>query len=131
MTQQEFTKRTGYTPATQEEYAAIEQMYMHAGNMTKDEFCVEWMNLHDSELFRIIYCKMKTLDKVNGINEKKINTTVTDMLDYAEQTADDRFCVFAEQLVGKQLVVRYKLEKEYELSASDRAYLLSLLVVSK
>lgn len=128
MTQQEFTERTGYTPATDEEYQAIEKMYMAAGNMDKDEFCEHWVKVHNDDLFRTIYCDMKKMKRQNDFLRDKVDKSADMILQEAENSdTHDTLDAIAIRLKGQQYVVRYKIEHEHVLTEEDRLYLLSIL----
>lgn len=62
MTQKEFEDRTGLK-TTAEECAAIEKMYMVAGEMNKDEFCVRWRQTGQNPLTKTL---AKTAESLNG-----------------------------------------------------------------
>ena len=127
MTQQEFTERTGYTPATREEYQAIEAMYMSAGNMDKDEFCQHWKMLHDNNLVRTFYYKMRQYAKENERLQRTINEAAAQTLQYSKEFEEKEFDNIALMLVGQREVAKWKLQNQCLLSDRDKEYLLDLL----
>lgn len=60
MTQKEFEDRTGLN-TNAEEYAAIEKMYMAAGDMDKDEFCLCWRQTGKNPLTKILARQVEIL----------------------------------------------------------------------
>ena len=128
MTQQEFTKLTGYTPATQEEFQAIHKMYMDAGSMSKEVFCKHWVALHENDLFRTFYYKSKELEKKCERLESVINDAFEMVLDKANDAdAHDDFDDIAVVLKDRKSVIRHKLNHNYELTEDDKEYIKTLL----
>lgn len=91
MTHQEFADRTGLKP-TNEEYAKIEALYIAAGNMDKDIFCKEYVNIGMPLLVQTLLKQVETLNR---------------QLEERRNELDDchkRFAEFADLLIGKSCV---------------------------
>lgn len=54
MLQNEFEARIGRS-CSFETYMEANAMYMLAGDLDKDEFCKEWLNLKDSKLVKALF----------------------------------------------------------------------------
>lgn len=124
MNQQEFTQRTGYTPATEEEWKGIEMMYLEAGeSVDKDLFCKEWLEHKDSSLLRIFY--KRAMDKAETLEYfNEIRTETAHMLIEKSDDYDDNEMYWqAVKLIGQKRVVLYKAEKGFNLSKADRDYI--------
>ena len=128
MNQQEFIERTGYTPATSDEYKRIEAMYMAAGDMDKDEFCREWKKMHDNPLFRKVYEQLELVSYMYNKQESVINKAFEMVLDKANEVdAHEDFDEIACVLKLRKSVIRYKLTHNYELTEDDKEYIKTLL----
>ena len=124
MNVQEFTQRTGYTPATEEEWKAIESMYMEAGEkVDKDLFCKEWLEHKDSKLLKVFY--KRSMDRQEAFDYFKDVCTRTAklLIDKAVDFDDADMLVQAEKLIGQKRVVLYKIEKDYPLTSNDKLYI--------
>ncbi|MBP3768394.1 MAG: hypothetical protein J6I31_08995 [Prevotella sp.] len=124
MNQQEFTDRTGYTPCTEEEWKAIEMMYLEAGeSVDKDLFCKEWLEHKDSNLLRIFYKramdKAETLEYFNDMRTE----TAKFLIDKANDLGDNDLYWQAVKLIGQKRVILYKIEKDYDLNRDDKEYI--------
>lgn len=124
MTKQEFTQRTGYTPATEEEWKAIEMMYLEAGeSIQKDLFCKEWLEHKDSNLLRIFYKRaMDNVDKLEYFNDMRTKTAHLLITKSAEHEDIDLY-MEAVKLIGQKRVILYKIEKGIKLYGSDLEYI--------
>lgn len=131
MNVQEFTQRTGYTPATEEEWKGIEMMYLEAGEkVDKELFCKEWLQHKDSKLLRIFYKRaMDKAEMLEYFNEMRTETAKL-LIDRAsdfdddELYRDDDLYRQAVKLIGMKRVVLYKIEKNYPLIDADKEYIL-------
>ncbi len=124
MNVQEFTERTGYTPCTEEEWKAIEMMYLEAGeSVDKDLFCKEWLEHRESNLLRIFYKramdKAETLEYFNDLRTQ----TAKFLLDKDADLEDNDIYWQAVKLIGQKRVVLYKIEQGYELNQDDKDYI--------
>ena len=124
MNQQEFTQRTGYTPATEEEWKAIEMMYLEAGeSVDKDLFCKEWLEHKDSNLLRIFYKRaMDKAETLEYFNEMRTETAKF-LIDKANDLGDNDLYWQAVKLIGQKRVILYKIEKDYDLNRDDKEYI--------
>lgn len=124
MNQQEFTQRTGYTPATEEEWKAIEMMYLEAGeSVDKDLFCKEWLEHKDSNLLRIFYKramdKAETLEYFNEMRTKTARLLIAKSVEHE----DTDLYMEAVKLVGEKRAILFKLKNGYKLYGSDIDYI--------
>ena len=127
MTQQEFTERTGYTPATAEEFEAIHEMYVNAVDMDKDTFCKEWLKCKDNELFRTYYVKSKHQAMNMMMLHEKCAAAAHSLIDRSVYKMNEDTYMEAIDLIGRREVIRYKLDQGYELSQKERDYIISML----
>ena len=69
MTQKEFFDRTGIE-LTEDQYKQVEQMYLEAGNMDKDEFCKDYKKHHESTLLATYFRQAENLkDKLDALEK--------------------------------------------------------------
>ena len=125
MNVQEFTERTGYTPCTEEEWKAIEMMYLEAGeSVDKDLFCKEWLEHKDSHLLRIFY--KRALDQSESMEYFKDmrSQTATLLIDKAVEFDDEQLYHQALKLIGQKRAVIYKIERDYQLMSEDKDYII-------
>ena len=124
MNQTEFTQRTGYTPATEEEWKAIEMMYLEAGEtVDKDLFCEEWLKFKDSNLLRIFYKRATNNNDVIEYYRNLCFETAKLFIAKADDYDDNEMYWQAVKLIGQKRVVLYKAENKFDLSEEDRAYI--------
>ena len=124
MNVQEFTQRTGYTPATEEEWKAIETMYMEAGDsVDKDLFCKEWLKHKDSRLLNIFY--QRAMDKADTLKHfREMCAEAAHLLISKSDDFDDNDMYWqAVKLIGQKRVVLHKTENGFELNKADRDYI--------
>ncbi len=123
MNVQEFTLRTGYTPATEEEWKAIETMYMEAGEkVDKDLFCKEWLEHKDSKLLKVFYKRATDHSESNEYFRELCTESAYMLLDKAEYD-DDEMYYQAIKLIGQKRVVIYKLNRGLSLRSEDLEYI--------
>lgn len=136
MTKQEFEVRTGLK-VNSEDYDRIEKMYMAAGNMDKDLFCIEYKKVGTNalvvELFRQVLVLKGQLEERNNELDDAVQRRA-DVVEFlvgkaAVHKDDDGedFYRVALQIAGRNSCVRTKLEYGYPLNGEDIAYLKSLL----
>lgn len=133
MTQQEFEERTGMRVSV-EEFDRINDIYLAAGEMDKDEFCREFRAHGHSPLVAELFktCqnleeqRLEQVDKRKGL-EAACRDVAYKLLDWRDISTclDVHRCAVG--LIGLRDTVRYKLEKGYELGSDDRNYLLGEL----
>ena len=124
MTQQEFTQRTGYTPCNEEEYKAIEKMYLEAGeSVDKDLFCKEWLKHKDSNLLRIFYRRaMDNMDKLEYFKEMRSNTAQL-LIRKSDEFDDKAMYNEAVKLIGEKRVILFKIKEGINLNTADLEYI--------
>lgn len=123
MNVQEFTERTGYTPASDAEWNAIEMMYLQSGeSVDKDLFCKDWLKHKDSRLLRAFY--KLALDRSEALYNYKWQCTKTAKL-IINKGADFDINLYkqAVKLIGQKQVVLYKIEQGYELTQDEKDYI--------
>lgn len=137
MTQKEFEERTGLKTDA-EEYAAIERMYMAAGDMDKDEFCKRWRQTGKNPLT----VSLAATANVLTVQLQKRNQELTDLkekniehakflLGKAHAYEDPDFRREAVRLIGERDVVRLTMEEGYPLWDEDRKYILEIMEDTK
>lgn len=123
MNVQEFTELTGYTPASDAEWNAIEMMYLQSGeSVDKDLFCKDWLKHKDSRLLRAFY--KLALDRSETLDYYKWQCTKTAKL-IINKGADIDINLYkqAVKLIGQKQVVLYKIEQGYELNQDEKDYI--------
>lgn len=140
MTQKEFEERTRRLIAV-EEYYLVENLYMAAGNMTKDEFCEEMRRMcaYDGandhielrkclkEIGRYVGAK----DAELGYLKKAITNRNMELAEFLIGKAcayeDTDFYSEAVKLIGQREVTLMKLRMDLPLWNEDKAYLKEIL----
>ncbi len=121
MTQQEFTERTGFKSNAIFEIA--NDVYMAAGEMDKDAFCMDYKEHGGSILLKHFYEKVQALEQ----QKQEIKDFKLDMakwlLKQADETEDSALREKAVELVGEQKVITLKIELGYELWKEDTDYI--------
>lgn len=133
MTQQEFEERTGMRVSV-EEFDRINDIYLAAGEMDKDEFCREFRAHGHSPLVAELFktCqnleeqRLEQVDRRKGL-EDSCRDVAYKLLDWRDISTclDVHRCAIG--LIGLRDTVCYKLEKGYKLESDDRNYLLGEL----
>lgn len=133
MTQKEFEERTGLKTDA-EEYAAIERMYMVAGNMDKDEFCKRWRQTGKNPLTISLANTATALNKaLDGRYQDLMDMRAKNiehakfLLGKAHAYEDPDFRREAVRLIGERDVVRLTMEEGYPLWDEDRKYILTIM----
>lgn len=126
MTQQEFTERTGITP-TNQEFTAITNMYMAAGEMDKDVFCVDYKKHKDSKLLAYFY----ELYKVWDFNLKRIDADMLKVTKYllmkSREFNDKSMRAEAIELLGEKMIVKLTVDMDLELWDDDKKFIIDNL----
>lgn len=123
MNQQEFTDRTGYTPTSEDEWKAINTMYLEAGNMDKDVFCKEWKQHHKSDLLRIFYHRaMDNMEKLDYFNDMR-NKTARLLITKSVELGDTDLYTEAVKLIGEKRAILFKIKNNLKLYGSDLEYI--------
>lgn len=133
MTQKEFEERTGLKTDA-DEYAAIERMYMAAGDMDKDEFCKCWRQTGKNPLTLSLAATANALavqfqkryQELTDLKEKNIEHAKF-LLGKAHAYEDPDFRCEAVRLIGERDVVRLTMEEGYPLWDEDRKYILEIM----
>lgn len=124
MTQQEFTARTGITP-TNEEFVAITNMYMAAGEIDKDVFCADYKKHKDSKLLACFYEQYKVWD----FNLKRIDVSMLKvakfLLTKSREFNDKSMRAEAIDLLGEKMIVKLTIEMNLELWNEDKEYIIT------
>lgn len=129
MTRQEFEERTG-CKLTEEAYAPIEEMYMAAGEMGKDEFCQQWIQHGDSPLVLELMNTLRNdltqykacVNKHRTLQEKfeqAADLLVTAADDYDDLNIECRAC----EIFGHATIIKHKALHNIRLNADDAEYL--------
>lgn len=140
MTQKEFEERTRRLIAV-EEYYLVENLYMAAGNMTKDEFCEEMRRMcaYDGANDQIELRKcLKEIGRTVGAKDAELGylkRTITNRnMELAEFLVgkacayeDTDFYNEAVKLIGQREVTLMKLRMDLPLWNEDKAYLKEIL----
>ena len=121
MTQQEFEQRTGITSDVV--YEEANGVYMEAGDMDKDAFCMDYKKHGDSILLSYFYKKCVELRKeLRGMKEER-QELVEFLLKQEDESDDVVFRNKAAELVGEKEVIRLKIENDWELGKEDKEYI--------
>lgn len=124
MTKQEFIERTGYTSVSDEEYKAIEMIYLEAGeSVDKDLFCKEWLEHKDSNLFRIFYHRAMEMQERAQTAESMLKTVAKFLIKKSDENVDSEEYDMAVQLIGRKKAVLVKVEEQIELAPEDIEYI--------
>lgn len=132
MTKEEFEERTGAS-VTAEEYAEIEQIYLYARHMGKDEFCSNWKTKTGRRaIMAALVLHIYTLEEKN-YNTGLINAELTGkqdgIIDFLIGNPDAAAMrQKAIELLGDEReCIRRKCERSLPLDDEDKAAILRLL----
>ena len=132
MTKEEFEQRTD-TSVTAEDYAEIEQIYLNARHMGKDEFCSNWKTKTGRRaIMAALVLQIYTLKEKNH-NTGLINAELTEkqdgiidfLLGNPDASAMRRKAI--ELLGDEREYIRRKCERNLPLDDDDKAAILRLL----
>lgn len=133
MTQKEFEELTGLKTDA-EEYAAIEQMYMAAGDMDKDEFCRRWRQTGKNPLTISLAKTATVLSRMLEERSKKLKEAGEKAIEHAKfllgkahAYEDSDFRREAVRLIGEREVVRLTMAEGYPLWDEDREFILGVI----
>lgn len=132
MTQQEFEERTG-EKVTPEQYREIEQAYLNAWDMDKDEFCRDWLTMDGREniMAALSKCANELRGRADALACKK-----AELVEMQDEIADflldnpgvDAMRAKAIRMLGSEReYIRRKCERGLRLDADDKAIILRLL----
>lgn len=144
MTKKEFEERTRRL-ITAEDYRLVENLYMAAGNMDKDEFCKEMraMCAYDgaNDHIELRRCLKETGRKVGALDAELsfLKKTVKDgkwelaefLVGKACAYEDSDFYREAVKLIGQREVTLMKLRMDLPLWDEDKKYIISVVEVLK
>lgn len=132
MTKEEFEQRTGAS-VTPGEYTGIEQIYLNASDMEKDEFCRNWnTKTGRREIMAALVKQIYILNEKNH-NTGLINAELTEkqdgiidfLLGDPDASAMRRKAI--ELLGNEREYIRRKCERNLPLDDDDKAAILQLL----
>lgn len=133
MTQKEFEELTGLKTDA-EEYAAIEQMYMAAGDMDKDEFCRRWRQTGKNPLTISLAMTATVLSRMLEERSKELKEAGEKAIEHAKfllgkshAYEDSDFRREAVRLIGEREVVRLTMAEGYPLWDEDREFILGVI----
>lgn len=132
MTKEEFEARTGAS-VTAEEYAGIDQIYLNARYMEKDEFCSNWKTKTGRReimvaLVKQIYIlneKNHSIGLINAELTEKQDGIIDFLLGKPDASAMRRKAI--ELLGDEREYIRRKCERSLPLDDEDKAAILRLL----
>lgn len=144
MTQKEFEERTRRKIAA-EDYYLVENLYMAAGNMGKDEFCKEMraMCAYDGandhielrECLKEIGRHVGAKDAELSFLKKNISGEKMELAEFLIGKAcayeDSDFYREAVKLIGQREAISMKLRMDLPLWEEDKKYLMSMLEETK
>ena len=129
MTRKEFEERTGLQVSAVE-FSTINDIYMAAGEMDKDEFCKEWKQHGESKLLAELWHTVNREHDM-GMEKKeecdKLYRDRWDLVDFllerAQKFGDIELLKKAIDMVGHAAVIHRKLTLEMPLWELDREYI--------
>nr|DAV93149.1 MAG TPA: hypothetical protein [Caudoviricetes sp.] len=122
----EFEQRTGIE-LTDEQYQRVENMYLNAGNMDKDEFCEDYKKHSDSVILNTYFDQSEKLrNKLDAYREQQINMAYF-LIKKSMVGGDKDMVQMAISLIGEQKYIQHKLERGYNLFESDKELIISLI----
>lgn len=132
MTKQEFEERTGAS-VTPGEYVGIEQIYLNARYMEKDEFCSNWKTKAGRRKIMAALVKQIYILNEKNHNTGLINAELTEkqdeiidfLLGNPDASAMRRKAI--ELLGDEREYIRRKCERSLPLDDEDKAAILRLL----
>lgn len=144
MTQKEFEELTRRL-ITVEDYYLVENLYMAAGNMGKEEFCKEMraMCAYDGandhielrQCLKEIGRHVGAKDAELGFLKKKVTSGKMELAEFLVGKAcayeDSDFYSEAVKLIGQREVTLMKLRMDLPLWEEDKKYLMSILEETK
>lgn len=132
MTKQELEERIGAS-VTAEEYAGIEQIYLNASDMDKDEFCSNWKTKTGRRAIMVALVKQIHILNEKYHNTGLINAELTEKQDgiidflVGNPDAGEMRQKAIELLGDEREYIRRKCERSLPLDDEDKAAILRLL----
>lgn len=122
----EFTQRTGIE-LTDEQYQRVEDLYLNAGNMDKDEFCKDYKKHGESVILNTYFKQSEEQrSRLDTYREKQI-TMAHFLINKSMVGGDKDMIQMAISLIGEQKYIQHKLEKGYNLFESDKELIITLI----
>lgn len=125
MLKHEFEKLLGYTVADKS-YVEANTMYMNAGEMTKEDFCREWLKIGHTSLAHALSDSVselrKQLDEAKQTIENlkaEREAMVEKILDQWRSTGYDEFRDVAAGFTTPRQILRYIIDHQMLLCAED------------
>lgn len=119
MTQQEFTERTGLT-ITAQEFVKINNTYMAAGDMDKDEFCKEYLKHGNSNLVTILALMVIEKERQKIQLQKEREQIVDFLIEQAEKWSATDLRDKAIKMIGAKEYLIRKIGKGFNLWEADK-----------
>lgn len=126
MTQQEFIERTGIIP-TNQEFAAITNMYMAAGEIDKDVFCEDYKKHQDSKLLAYFYQSTESWKVSAKLIDRSMLKVAKYLLTKSREINDKSMRAEAIDLLGEKMVVKLTVEMNLELWDDDKEFIIETL----
>lgn len=126
MTQQEFTERTGITP-TPQEFTAITQIYMAAGDIDKDVFCADYKKHKDSKLLAYFYKLTEDSKVCAKLIDRSLLKVTKFLLIKSREFNDKSMRAEAIDLLGEKMIVKLTIEMDLELWDDDKNFIIDNL----
>ncbi|MBD5307255.1 MAG: hypothetical protein HDS14_06485 [Bacteroides sp.] len=139
---QEYSKLMGYEqPCADEEFLAALEVYMAAGEMTKEEFCRHYAAIRGNaivaELTATVNRQREEISRLDVAAEnaqelkQEVGEQIMEIANFVElrglnDSCDDLF-ELAVCLLPEKTVLQFKLEKNIRLNSRNRELLLQLL----
>lgn len=126
MTQQEFTERTGLT-ITAQEFVKINNTYMAAGDMDKDEFCKEYLKHGNSNLVTILALMVIEKERQKIQLQKEREQIVDFLIEQAEKWSATDLRDKAIKMIGAKEYLIRKIKKGFNLWEADKELIVESL----
>lgn len=125
----EFTQRTGIE-LTDEQYKRVEDMYLNAGNMDKDEFCEDYKKHKDSKLLAFFYKLTEDGKFCAKLIDRSMSKAAKFLLTKSREFNDKSMRAEAIDLLGEKMIVKLTIEMNLELWDDDKKFIIETLINS-
>lgn len=126
MTQKEFETRTGMY-LTIDEFEKVNNMYLESANTDKDVFCADYKDHSQSILLNMFFNNTEILKgEIDSFRLKQANTAYF-LIKKSMVGGDKDMINMAISLIGEERYIQHKLEKGYNLFASDKELIIRLI----
>ena len=122
----EFTSKTGIE-LTDEQYKRVEELYLNAGNIDKDEFCEDYKKHADSVILNTYFDQSEKLRSELSTYREKLVTLAHFLIKKSMAGGDKDMIQMAISLIGEQKYIQHKLEKGCNLFESDKELIIKLI----